>query len=61
MVEKNFQMIDFFDFLKNQKCAKSYLNIIYGLETGFKHFGSEFDAIFMIYTSFKRILKKSIF
>jgi len=44
MVEKNFQKIDFFRFF--EKCAKSYLNIIYGLETGFKHFGAEFDAIF---------------
>ena len=44
MVEKNFQKIDFFRFF--EKCAKSHLNIIYGLETGFEHFGAEFDAIF---------------
>ena len=44
MVGKIFQKIDFFRFF--EKCVKSYLGIIYGLETGFKHFGGEFDTIF---------------
>ena len=44
MVRKNFQKIDFFRFF--EKCSKSYLGIIYGLETEFKHFRGEFDAIF---------------
>ena len=43
-VRKNFSKTDFFRFF--EKCAKSCLNIIYGLETGFKHFGGDFDAIF---------------
>ena len=41
---KKFSKIDFFRFF--QKCAKSCLGIKYGLETGFKHFGGDFDAIF---------------
>ena len=44
MIRKKFSKIDFFRFF--EKCAKSCLNIIYGLETGFKHFGGDFDAIF---------------
>ena len=65
MVGKKFQKIDFFRFF--EKCAKSYLGIIYGLETGFKHFEGEFDAIFddlyVIQTNFKKInfLKKMDF
>ena len=65
MVGKNFQKIDFFRFF--EKCFKSYLGIIHGLETGFKHFGGEFDAIFddlyVIQTNLKKInfLKKNGF
>jgi len=44
MVGKFFFKIDFFRFF--QKCAKSCLDITYGLETGFKHFEGDFDAIF---------------
>ena len=44
MVGKNFPKIDFFRFF--EECAKSYLGIIYGLETSSEHFGGEFDAIF---------------
>ena len=41
--KKNWK-IDFFRFF--QKCFKSCLDIIYGLETGFKHFDGDFYAIF---------------
>ena len=44
MVGKKIFKIDFFRFF--QKCAKSCLDIIYGLETSFKHFEGDFDAIF---------------
>jgi len=43
VAKKNFK-IDFFRFF--QKCSKSCLDIIYGLETCFKHFEGDFDAIF---------------
>ena len=62
---KFFSKIDFFRFF--QKCSKSCLDIIYGLETSFKHFEGDFDAIFddlyIIKTHFKKInfSKKMIF
>ena len=54
--------IDFFRFF--QKCIKLSVDVIYGLETHFKHFLAEFPAIFddlfIILTKFKKIeiLKK---
>ena len=44
MLEKIFSKIDFFRFF--QKCAKLCLDIIYGLETAFKHFEGDIYAIF---------------
>ena len=44
MIAKKIFKIDFFRFF--QKCSKSCLDIIYGLETCFKHFEGDFDASF---------------
>ena len=50
--------IFFFRFF--EKCAKSFLDIIYGLEMGFKPFEGDFyaifDGIYIIWTNFKKIV-----
>ena len=55
--KKKLSKIDFFRFF--QKCSKSCLNIIYRLETGFKHFEGDFYAIFdklyIIWTNLEKI------